>query len=151
VLNLSANLRFGRLFLLLLAIFTVGRWTLGLKSVPYEKGSPVFSLLILTILSSLYYAAFARRFKGYTMLQAVALAMTFAFVTQLVILLSTLASYLAGVDSYFNHPAALNAQARLELPQAMVLRSFGLVFNTLVIGSITGALGWAMGAVLPEK
>jgi hypothetical protein len=149
--TLRENLRFGRLFLLLLVVFTIGRWTLGLKDVPYEKGSPIFSLLILTILSSLYYAAFARRFKGYGMLQAVTLAMTFAFVTQLVIWFSTLASYLAGVDSYFNHPLALNAQARLELPQAMRARSFGLVFNTLVMGSITGALGWAMGAVLPEK
>lgn len=149
--NVRENLRFGRLFLLLLSIFTVGRWTLGLKKVPYEQGSPVFSLVILTILSCLYYAAFARRFKGYRVLQAVMLSMTFAFVTQLVILFSTLASYLAGVDSYFNHPVALNAQARIELPQAMVARSFGLVFNTLVLGSITGALGWAMGGLLPEK
>jgi len=149
--NVRENLRFGRLFLLLLTVFTVGRWTLGLRQVPYERGSPVFSLIVLTILSCLYYAAFARRFKGYRMLQAVTLAMTFSFVTQLVILLSTLLSYLAGVDTYFNHPLALNAQARIELPQAMLARSFGLVFNTLVLGSITGALGWAMGGLLPEK
>ena len=148
---LNENLRFGRLFLLLLAVFSVGRWTLSLKKVPYEQGSPVFSLVILTILSCLYYAAFARRFKGYRVLQAVVMAMTFSLAAQIVILLSTLASYVAGLDTYFNNPLALNAQARVEMAPAMVTRTFGLVFNTLVIGSIAGALGWAMGALLPEK
>ena len=35
--------------------------------------------------------------------------------------------------------------------EAMVRRAFGLVVNTFVGGSIAGALGWAMGALLPEK
>jgi len=149
--NLSENLRFGRVFFVLLAIFAVGRWTLSLKQVPYERGSAVFSLVTLTILSCLYYSAFARRFKGYRVLQAVLLSITLSFASQLVILLSTLVSYLAGVDSYFNHPLALNVETRVDLAQAMIARSFGLVFNTLVGGSIAGALGWAMGGLLPEK
>ena len=149
--NLKENIRFARLFLLLLAIFTLGRWTLSLKQVPYDRGSPVFSLVTLTVLSCLYYSAFARRFNGYRVLQAVKLSMLLSFASQLVILLSTLVSYLAGLDTYFNHPLALNVEARIDIGQAMIARGFGLFFNTLVNGSISGALGWAMGGLLPEK
>jgi hypothetical protein len=149
--NLKENLRLGRLFFLLLAIFTVGRWALSLKQVPYDRGSPVFSLVTLTVLSCIYYSAFTRRYKGYRVLQAVTLSITLSFVSQAVILLSTLASYVAGIDSYFNHPLALNVEARIDVGQAMTARAFGLVFNSLVNGSIAGALGWAMGGLLPEK
>lgn len=149
--NLKENLRLARLFFLLLAIFAVGRWTLSLKQVPYDRGSPVFSLVTLTILSCLYYSAFARRWKGYRVLQAVMLSITLSFAAQLVILLSTLMSYAAGLDTYFNHSIALNVEARADMAQAMTARAFGLVFNTLVNGSIAGALGWAMGGLLPEK
>jgi hypothetical protein len=110
----------------------------------------------LTVLSGIYYAAFARRWRRYTIGQAVVLSMTLALTTQVVILLSTLASYAAGLQTYWNHPLAmLGSEADLSqqvpLAQALAARSFGLVANTFVSGPIAGALGWAMGGLLPER
>jgi hypothetical protein len=153
--KLKENLRLARLFFVLLAIFATGRWFMSLK-VPYERGNPVFSVLTLTVISGLYYAAFARRWRGYSIGQAVVLSMLLALSTQLVIFASTLASYAAGLQTYWNHPIALMGQEAglgqsVPLAQAMALRGFGLIFNTLVTGSIAGALGWALGGLLPRQ
>jgi hypothetical protein len=148
---MAENLRLARLFFVLLAIFTIGRWTLGVKGVPYDRGNPVFSLLTLTILSCIYYAAFARRWRGYRVMQAVVLAWTLMATAQVVILLATAASYLMGLDTYFNHPIALNVPGKIGLGEAMMRRAIGVFINTLLNGSIAGALGWAMGGLLPEK
>ena len=149
------NLRLARLFFLLLAIFATGRWIMSLN-VPYERGTGVFSVVTLSVLSGIYYAAFARRWRGYRVGQAVVLSMTLALATQVVVLLSTLASYAAGLDTYWNHPVALlgpqaDLSQRVSFGQAMAARAFGVVVNTFVSGSIAGALGWAMGGLLPEK
>jgi hypothetical protein len=40
---------------------------------------------------------------------------------------------------------------KVPFGQAMAARAFGLVVNTFVSGSIAGALGWAMGGLLPER
>lgn len=153
--NLKENLRLARLFFLLLAIVTAGRWIMSLKQVPYEKGTFIFSIVTLTLFSSVYYAAFARRWKGYGIAKAMVLAMTLAFSAQLVILLSTFATYALGMDSYFNHPSALlgpqaDVTQRVAFGQALTARFFGLAINTL-LSSVSGALGWAMGGLLPEK
>jgi formyltetrahydrofolate synthetase len=119
--------------------------------------------MILTLFSSLYYGALARRHLGYRVTQAMALAAIIAFSAQLVILLSTLASFVVGA-SYFTHPVAVNvitwdeylaalkqgaALAPVGLRDALPPRLFGLFANT-ISGSIVGALGWAMGALLPK-
>ena len=103
-----------------------------------------------------HYAAFTRRWRGYTIGQAVVLSMTLAVATQIVVLLSTLASYAAGLDTYWNHPLALlgheaDLSQKVPLGQALAARSFGFVANTFVSGPIAGALGWAMGGLLPER
>jgi hypothetical protein len=153
--NLKENLRLARLYFVLLAIFTTGRWFMSLK-VPYQYGTAVFSVVTLTILSGLYYAAFARRWKGYRVGQAVVLSMLLAFSSQIVILLSTLVSYAAGLDTYWNHPLALmgseaDLSQKVPLAQALAARAFGLLANTFVSGSIAGALGWALGGLLPRE
>lgn len=153
--NLTENLRLARLFFLLLAIFATGRWIMSLN-VPYARGNPVFSVVTLTVLSGIYYSAFARRWRGYRVGQAIALSMLLAFTAQLVIFVSTLASYAAGLDTYWNYPIAIagpSADPAQSIPfgQAMGARTLGLVVNTFLGGSIAGALGWAMGGLLPEK
>ena len=147
---MSENLRLARPFFVLLAVFAAGRWTVSLRGVPYERGTLGFSIVILTLISVLYYGAFARRWRGYRVVQAMGLAVTLAVAAQLVILVSTVASYALGLDTYFNHPVALNAEAPMSMGQAVLTRAFGLVVNSLLNG-IGGALGWALGGLLPEK
>ena len=46
--RMAENLKLARLYLLLLAIFTVGRWLLGTFGVPYERSHYLFSIVIMT-------------------------------------------------------------------------------------------------------
>jgi uncharacterized membrane protein (DUF485 family) len=146
---LRENFRLARPFLALLALFAVGRWMMGVFQVDYTKGHHVFSLVILTLLGSIFYAAFARRWLGYPIMRAVGLGMTLGFSAQLVIVLLTALSYMLGMHTYFNHPTALNAEGPMEFGAAMGRRMGGLVANTVFTG-ITAALGWFLGGALPD-
>ncbi len=144
---MAENLRLARLYFLLLALVTIGRWMLSFR-VPYESGTDKMSIVTLTIFSSIFYAAFCRRWRGYSLLRAMGLAATLAVCGQLVILLSTVASYALGLETYFNHPTALNVETAIPPLEALGLRAGGLVANT-ILNSIAGMLGWAMGGTLP--
>ncbi len=139
-----------RLYFVLLAIFAVGRWLMGTSGVPYDRGTAVFSLVLLTLLGSFFYAAFGRRLWGLRLPRALALVATLALCTQAVIIVATLLSYGLGLETYFNHPRALNSPEPLALGPALGIRLGGAVGNTL-FAVIAGALGWALGALLPEK
>jgi len=142
--------RLARPFLVLLAIFALGRWTLGVRGLDYTKGHHVFSLVTLTVLGVAFYAAFARRWLAYPIMRAVGLAMTLGFCAQLVILVLTAVSYMLGIDTYFNHPTALNAEGPVAFGPALGGRVGGLVVNVMLAG-IAGALGWFIGGLLPES
>jgi hypothetical protein len=147
---MAEYLRLARLYFLPLALVTIGRWTLGFQHVPYEKATDKLSIVILTLFASIFYGAFCRRWLNFRIGQALLMAMLLAFTSQVVILLSTVASYAMGLDTYFNHPVALNAPGPVPMGQAIGIRLGGLVVNTITSG-IAGALGWAMGALLPQR
>jgi hypothetical protein len=147
---MAEYLRLARLYFVLLAIVTIGRWTLGFQHVPYEKATDKVSIVILTLFAAIFYGAFTRRWLNFRIGQALLIAMLLAFTSQVVILLSTVASYGMGIESYFNHPVALNVAEPVAVGRAIGIRLGGLVANTLTTG-IAGALGWAMGALLPVR
>jgi hypothetical protein len=146
------NLRLSRLYLVLLSIVTIGRWMDGnVRHTPYALGTHVFSLVTFSLVSSVFHGAFCRRWRRFRIHQAATLGMTLGVEAQILILVSTIASYLLGIESYFNHPAALNPNAipPIGFGAAIGYRVFGLVANAL-LNAIAGALGWALGALLPE-
>jgi hypothetical protein len=147
---MAQHLRLARLFWLLLAIFTIGR--LLMSRVPYDKGHHVFSLVTLTVFGAIFYGAFTRRWLNYRVLQAMVLGGLLALSAQIVIVIATAASYMAGVDTYFTNPRALLGATAPPDPipfgQAMLARAGGLVANTIGT-AIIGALGWVMGGLLP--
>lgn len=147
---MAGNLKLARLYFVLLAIVALGRWLQGVFDHPYEKGHHVFSIVILTHFSALYYGAFLRRWRGFSLPQAVVFAITIALVAQIVIFLLTAASYALGMQTYFNNPRALNSTEALPLLGALQNRLLGLVGNTLFTG-ISGALGWLFGGLLPNE
>jgi hypothetical protein len=150
---MAEYLRLARLYFLLLVLVTIGRWTLGFQHVPYEKATDKMSIVILTLFASIFYGAFCRRWLNFRIGQALAIGMLLAFASQVVILLSTVASYSLGIDSYFTNPLALDpkvAPAAIPFGRAVGIRIFGMVVNTIISG-IAGALGWAMGALLPQR
>ena len=146
---LRQYLRLARPFLVVLAIFAIGRWSIGVAGVAYANGHARFSLVTLTLLGSLFYAAFARRWLGYPIMRSVGLGMTLGLCAQIVIVLATALSYTLGIDTYFNHPTALNAEGPLGFGDAMGRRMGGLVVNTVLAG-IAAALGWFFGGALPD-
>ena len=105
-------LRVGRLYFLLLAIFTVARLVQGATGVPYDKAHHVFSVVTLTFMASAFFGAFCRRWRGYTGLQAMGLGLVFGVVAQLVIFTATAVVLRAGAETFFNHPRALNVARR---------------------------------------
>ena len=143
------NLRVARLYLVLLALFTAGRWAQSLGQVDYSRGHHVFSIVTLTFLSSAFFAAFCRKWRGYTLLQAVMLGMTLGLIAQVVIFLSTALSYALGMHTFFNHPRALNVESEIPLGEALMRRAGGLVAGPIANG-IAAFVGWLMGAVLPD-
>ena len=96
---------------------------------PYEKGTHVFSIVTLCLFASLFSAVFTRAWLGWRLPKAAGFATFMAVVAQVVILLSTVASYLLGVPSYFSHPTALNQPEAVGLGQALGIRAGGLVVN----------------------
>src|SRR5262245_12051364 len=147
---MAEYLKLARLYLLLLAIVTIGRWTLGFQHVPYEKATDKLSIVILTLFASIFYGAFGRRWLNFRIGQALAMGALLGILGQIVVLLSTVASYALGIDSYFTYPLALNQTSAVPFGEALGIRAGGLVVNTL-ISAISGAVGWAMGALLPHR
>ena len=147
---LRENLTLARPFLALLAVFAVGRWVMGVREVDYSRGHHIFSLVTLTVFGSAFYCAFLRRWLGFGIMRCVGMAMLLAFFAQAVIFVLTGLSYGLGLHTYFNHPTALNVEAPIGAGEAMLRRLGGLTFNTLSSG-IIGALGWSLGAILPDQ
>ena len=147
---MSENLKLMRFFFVVLGIFTVGRWGLSLAGADYDKTHQVFSIVILTNISTLFYGFLTRTFVGGGVKRALVLAASMAAVAQLVIFGSTVVSYLLGMQTFFNDARALNSPEAVPLGQAMVGRSLGLVVN-VVTNLITGALGYAIAGVVPQS
>lgn len=58
-------------------------------------------------------------------------------------------SYLLGLDTYFNHPTALQATAPLTLGEALRVRAPALAIGSALQG-IVGIIGWLLGGPLPR-
>jgi hypothetical protein len=143
--------RLARLYLVLLVVVTAGRFLMF--KVPYAQGHHYFSIVILTLFASVFYGAFTRRWLGFSIGRATLTALGFGLASQVLIFVATLLSYALGMDTYFNHPRALNQPLDVTVvpfATAMAIRVFGLVVNPLN-AALAGALGWALGALLPER
>ena len=147
---MTDSLRVARFYFVLLALFTIGRWLQSLFHHDYAQGHQFFSIVTLTFLSSAYFAAFCRKWRGYTLLQAVMMGMMLGLAAQVVIFLSTAVSYALGLHTFFNHPRALNVETELPMNEALTRRAFGLMAGPVSNG-IAAFLGWLMGGVLPDR
>ena len=144
---MSQYIRFGRFAFVWLVILLVARLILGATGVPYEQGTWFFSMVVFTNMASLFYGAFSRG-RGFKWYQACFQGMTIALFAQSLILLATVGSYLVGAETYFNARQALNVEEAIGLGQAIGVRVFGLVVNSIING-IVGLIGWAMGKLIP--
>ena len=147
---MSENLKLIRFYLVLLAVFTIGRWGLSLGGADYNATHQVFSIVILTVISSAYYAYITRNFAGGGLKRALTLGALLGVISQVVILVSTALSYIMGMETFFNAARALNVEAAIPFGEAMGARAIGLVAN-VVLNVISAALGYAFAAVGPKN
>lgn len=147
---MGSYFRYAKFAIVWVVLFFIGRIVLGATGVPYESGTNVFSLVTFSYFAALFYGAFARRLWGLKATQAMMTGAAIAISAQVLIFLATLVSYLAGIDTYFNHPTALNVPEAIPLGAALQARALGLVINPIV-ASIVAVIGWAMGNLIPER
>jgi hypothetical protein len=147
------KLAFARLPILLFVIFFVVRLAIGagmgVNKASFDIANRMVSMVILQVHVGLLWGA-AGRLRGYRIggsVQTVAIAV---LASQVLIVLGTAVSYVAGIDTLFNYPEALNQQVAVGFGAAMVARTITLIVN-IIIGSILGAVGWALGGIVPVQ
>ena len=150
---MKEKLQFVRLPILLFVLFFIGRLVLGaalgVNKSTYDIANRVFSMVILEAHVGLLWGAVGRRYRGYGIGGAIAAVVLAVLVCQLLIVAGTAFSYVTGTNTFFNFGEALNQPgATLSFGAAMAARIGGLIANCLV-GAITGAIGWALGGLLP--
>src|SRR5690349_20112601 len=130
------KLDFDRLSIVLFIVFFVARLALGaalgVNKASYDLANRLFSMVILQVHVGLLWGAVGRRYRGYTIGGSVAAVVLAVLVSQILIFLGTAGSYLAGANTFFNYPEALNQQAAIALAPAMIARTITLVANCIV-------------------
>jgi hypothetical protein len=148
-------LRFVRLPILLLLIYTIGRFTLGAQNVPYApRGNAIFSVLGVAIVSSFYFGALSRKVGGFGWGGTTLVGYSIGLVAQVFIFVATWLSFALGIEtSYFRHWDSLNVAEGTVVPmaEAMTSRAIGLVLGPIlpVLASLIGrAIG---GGLAPDR
>jgi hypothetical protein len=150
---LSQVIHFVRLPLLLLLLFAVGRFILGVAGVPYfPRGTAIFSIVVLSFISSFYFGALSGKVGGFGWGGALLAGAVIGFAAQTLIFTATLISYLGDFNTYFRHWDALNVPEGTIVPMAQALRARagGLLVGPVFV-TIAAALGRSLGALAPEK
>ena len=149
---MKEKLEFIRLPILLFVLFFVGRLALGAgmgaNKTSYDLANRLFSMVILEVHVGLLWGAVGRRYRGYRIGGSVTAVVLAVIVSQILIFAGTAVSYMAGINTFFNFPEALNQQSPIGFGAAMIARSITFIANC-VIGAIAGAIGWALGSLVP--
>ena len=149
---MKEKLAFVRLPILLFVLFFVGRLVMGaamgVSKESYDLSNRLFSMVILQVHVALLWGAVGRRYRGYGIGGSITAAVLAVIASQILIFLGTAGSYLAGVNTFFTFPEALNQTAAIGFGAAMGARTVTFIANC-AFGAILGAIGWALGGLLP--
>jgi hypothetical protein len=150
---MKEKLQFVRLPILLFVTFFVGRLALGaamgVSKPTYDLANRLFSMVILEVHVGLLWGAVGRRYRGYGIGGSMTAVVLAVVVSQILIFAGTAISYIAGINTLFNFGEALNQPgATLSFGAAMASRTLTFVANC-IIGAIAGAIGWALGGLVP--
>ena len=149
---LGRALRFVRLPILLLVIYTVARFSLGIAGMPYApRGNAMFSVLGLAIISGFYFGALSRKVGGFSWGGTALVGYSIGLVAQILIFLATATSFAAGLETYFRHWDALNVPEGTVVPMAaaMQARVLGLVVGP-ILPMVAALIGRTASALAPK-
>lgn len=146
------KVQFVLLPILLVVIFFLGRLmmgaALGVNKSTYDLANRVFSMVILQVHVALLWAAVGRRYRGYSLRQSITAVVCVTVVSQVLIFAATALSYMAGVDTLFTFPEALNSVDPVAFNEALVRRTVTFIVNCVLV-AIAGGIGWALGGLVP--
>ena len=151
---LNSVIRFVRLPWLLLLVWAVARFSLGLAGFPYApRGNAMFSIVGLTFISCIYFGALSSRLGGFDWKGTALVGIAIGLFGQVLIFLATLISYIGGLQTYFVHWDALNVPEGTAVPMAAAMgaRAGGLFFGGLVVPPIIALIGRALGRLAPAS
>lgn len=147
-------LRFVRLPLLMILLFTIGRFIIGATGRPYfPRGSVIFSVVTLTFISSFYWGALSGRVGGFGWLGAALTGAVLGLFSQILIFSATALSYVLDIQtSYFRHWDALNVPEGTVAPmgQALKTRAGGLLIGTIIC-AVIALFGRVLGGLAPGR
>ena len=149
----SRVLRYVRLPLLLLVIWAVLRFIIGLRGVPYApRGNAMFSVLGLTIISCIYFGAMSRKVGGFNWVGTILVGAVIGLWAQILIFTATLVSLAANLNTYYIHWDALNIPegTHATMAQAMTTRAGGLLAGT-ILGIVAALIGRAVFAAFAPR
>ncbi|PYS91529.1 MAG: hypothetical protein DMF64_11830 [Acidobacteria bacterium] len=145
-------LRFVRLPLLMLLLYALGRFWIGVKGVPYApRGNAIFSVVGLTIISSIYFGALSRKVGGFGWLGTILVGFVVGLWAQLLVFALTLISYSAHLTtSYYLNWDSLNLKEGAPpatMNQLLAIRAGGLVTN-VIIAIVAALIGRLLGVLV---
>ncbi|KAA3613993.1 MAG: hypothetical protein DWQ05_17120 [Calditrichaeota bacterium] len=146
---------FVKLPFLLIIIWALLRFSLGVFfGVPYApRGNAMFSLVGLTLISSIYFGALSKTVAGFDWKGTLMTGVLIGFGAQSLIFVLSIISLAAGLEnSYFIHWDAINTQAgeTVTMGALVSLRFVGIIINC-IIAAIAAALGRALSGLAPAK
>ncbi|HZG52802.1 MAG TPA: hypothetical protein VEZ40_11770 [Pyrinomonadaceae bacterium] len=146
-------LRFVRLPLVLLVIWTIARFSVGLAGMPYApRGNAMFSIVGLTIICALIYGAMSNRIGNFNWVGTILIGLVLGLFSQILIFTATLISYAADLNTYFTHWDALNVPEGTTVPmaKAMTARAGGILVGPIMIIVMTVIGRAAFGKLAPR-
>jgi hypothetical protein len=150
----SRVLRYVRLPLVLLVLWALLRFMLlPVFHIPYApRGNAMISVLGLTLISCLYFGAMSRRVGNFSWVGTILGGVVIGFWAELLILIMTLISLAAGIESYYIHWDALNIPegTHATMAQAMATRAGGLIAGP-ILGIIMALIGRAVFSALAPR
>lgn len=150
---LARVLRFIQLPILMLVIYTIARFSLGVSGVPYApRGNAMFSVLGLALISSFYFGALSRRVGGFGWGGTALVGYFIGLTAQILIFTATWISFAAGLEtSYFRHWDALNVPPGTVVPMATAMQTrLGALVIGPVFAIVPALLGRLLSALAPK-
>jgi hypothetical protein len=148
---MTKALNLARPYFVLLILFTVVRFVLSSRGVPYENPRAAsISLVVLTYVCAALTAALARGLTGLSLKEAATTGAVMGFTSQVVIFLATMISIAAGAQTYFNYAPAINDALigqEITIGSALPSRGLGLIIGPITTG-IVASIGWVIGGTM---
>ncbi len=148
---LATAFRFIRLPMVLIALWTIGRFSMGLAGVAYSpRSNATFSVVVLTLITSLYYGALSKSVGNFNWLGTIMVGGAIGLVAQLFIFTATLISLAGGLDTYFVNWDAINVAEGTPVTwsNALPARASGLVIN-VILAAIEACVGRLLAGLAP--